>query len=104
MLVDGLRRVVAGQCVLDPSLVSELLRRRTDPGPLAGLIDREVEVLRGIAEGLTNASITDRLAISDRTVEVHARRVFAKLGVAEDPSINRRVLAAGRYLASSASR
>lgn len=104
MLVDGLRRVVAGQCVLDPSLVSDLLRRRSDPGPLAGLTDREVEVLQGIAEGLTNASIGDRLAISNRTVEVHAQRIFAKLGVAEDPSINRRVLAAVRYLASSASR
>lgn len=100
MLVDGLRRVAAGQCVLDPSMVADLLRYRADPGPFADLTDRERDVLQGIAEGLTNRAIGERLSISERTVEVHAQRVFAKLGVAADPGINRRVLAAVRHLTS----
>ncbi|MEO6714514.1 MAG: response regulator transcription factor [Mycobacteriales bacterium] len=97
-LMDSLRRVVAGQCVLDPSLVADLLRPRRVPEPLATLTEREVEVLQGIAEGFTNSAIGQRLFISERTVEVHAQRIFAKLGVTEDPQVNRRVLAAVKYL------
>ncbi len=63
---------------------------------------REVEVLQGIAEGLTNVAIASRLAISDRTVEVHTRRVFEKLDIAEDPGLNKRVAAAITYLSAIA--
>ena len=101
-LLDGLERVAAGQCVLDPSMVADLLKARLEPGALADLTPREVEVLRGIAEGLTNDAIGRRLCISDRTVEVHAQRIFAKLEVTEDPNVNRRVLAAVRYLTAIA--
>ena len=101
-LSDGLRRVAAGQCVVDPSLVAELLaaRRRRETA-LDGLTAREAEVLTGIAEGLTNAGIAERLVISDRTVEVHVQRVFDKLGVPDDRRANRRVLATLAYLAAT---
>ena len=102
MLVDGLHRVVAGQCVLDPSLVADLLARRTSHGALDGLTGREIDVLKGVAEGLTNAAIGERLFISDRTVEVHTQRVFDKLGIAEDPNLNKRVAAAITYLSAIA--
>ena len=102
MLVDALHRVVAGQCVLDPSLVADLLARRTSHGVLDDLTAREIDVLKGVAEGLTNGAIGERLFISDRTVEVHTQRVFDKLGIAEDPSLNKRVAAAITYLSAIA--
>ena len=99
-LVDALRRVVAGECVVDPSIVAELMRAR-DPFDLTA---RETDVLVGIAEGLTNVGIARRLGISDRTVEVHVQRVFTKLGVPVDIESNRRVLAALSYLRQSSRR
>ena len=102
MLVDALHRVVAGQCVLDPSLVADLLARRTSHGVLDDLTAREIDVLKGVAEGLTNSAIGERLFISDRTVEVHTQRVFDKLGIAEDPHLNKRVAAAITYLSAIA--
>lgn len=55
-----------------------------------------------VTEGLSNAAIGQRLFISERTVEVHAQRVFRKLGLGDDPGTNRRVLAAVTYLTVSA--
>ena len=78
-LVDALRRVCAGECVLDPAIVAELVRVRRRGPDFAALTDREVEVLAGIAEGLTNVGIARQLGISDRTVEVHVQRLFTKL-------------------------
>jgi DNA-binding NarL/FixJ family response regulator len=97
-LVDAVRRVVAGECVVDPGIVADLMRAR---GPF-DLTEREMEVLGAMAEGLTNVGIARRLGISDRTVEVHVQRVFAKLDVPVDAESNRRVLAALAYLRRSA--
>ena len=97
-LIDGLRRVCAGECVLDPAIVAELVRVRRRGSEFTGLTDREVEVLAGIAEGLTNIGIARRLGISDRTVEVHVQRLFTKLDLPSDATANRRVLAALHYL------
>jgi DNA-binding NarL/FixJ family response regulator len=91
-VVDALRRVVAGECVLDPSLVAELLAPRSRAGALDALSAREVAVLGLVAEGLTNAGIASRLSLSERTVEVHVQRIFTKLGIPDDHHANRRVL------------
>lgn len=96
-VVDALRRVVAGECVIDPAVVAELLAPRTDAA-LALLSSRESDVLALIAEGMTNAGIASRLSLSERTIEVHSQHVFAKLGLPEDQQVNRRVLSALRYL------
>lgn len=96
-VVDALRRVVAGECVIDPAVVAELLAPRTD-GALSLLSARESDVLALIAEGMTNAGIASRLSLSERTIEVHSQHVFAKLGLPEDQQVNRRVLSALRYL------
>jgi serine/threonine-protein kinase len=97
-LVDALRRVAAGECVLDPAIVAELVRVRRKGAAFSGLTDREVEVLGGIAEGLSNVGIGRQLGISDRTVEVHVQRLFTKLDLPTGTAANRRVLAALHYL------
>jgi DNA-binding NarL/FixJ family response regulator len=97
-VVDALLRVVAGECVLDPSLVAELLAPRSRAGALDALSSREVEVLGLVAEGLTNGGIADRLTLSERTVEVHVQRIFSKLGLPDDQQLNRRVLSTLTFL------
>ena len=98
VLADALHRVVAGECVLDPSIVSQLMReRRADPG-LASLTPREREVLGEIAEGRSNSGIAFRLGIGERTVESLCAQVFQKLGLEASPHDNRRVLATLRML------
>lgn len=61
--------------------------------PLSILTAREREVLRLVAEGRTNVAIGKHLFLSERTVEGSVRRIFDKLGFAETPDDNRRVLA-----------
>lgn len=100
-IVGSLQRVVAGECVVDPFIVMRLLGRERRTDPLAALTEREREVLANLAEGLTNAEIARRLFIAERTVEVHTQQVFAKLGLVEDQTTNRRVMAVLTYLRSA---
>ena len=97
-LVDAVFRVVAGECVVDPAVVKALLGRRRRRDPLAGLTEREREVLVLVAEGLSNTGIARRLVISPRTVEVHISQLLARLGLVEEQDTNRRVLAVLAHL------
>ncbi len=98
-LVDALRRVTAGESVIDPAIVSRLLQRARHRGPLDSLTDREREVLAAMAEGHSNDGISQKLFLSERTVETHVSRVFTKLGLLDLPATgNRRVLAVITYL------
>lgn len=101
LLVDAVRRVAAGESVLDPTVVALLLGRRRDPDPLVHLSPREREVLGLMAEGRSNSGIADLLILSERTVETHVQQVFAKLGIAAERHDNRRVRAVLRCLGSS---
>ena len=98
VIVDALRRLVVGECVVDPTIVTTLLRKPRDSGPLDALSDRERDVLALMAEGRSNGAIAERLVISPRTLEAHVRQVFQKLDIAESPDDHRRVLAVLRYL------
>jgi serine/threonine-protein kinase len=98
VMLDALHRVVAGECVVDPYIVARLLRRERRTDPLGTLSEREREVLANLAEGLTNAEIARRLFITERTVEVHSRQIFTKLGLDDDQATNRRVMAVLTYL------
>jgi DNA-binding NarL/FixJ family response regulator len=98
VLADALERVCAGECVIDPAIVSQLMGRRRVRGPLDDLTGREREILALMAEGHSNHSICGRLVISARTVESHVRSVFMKLGIAESPDSSRRVLAVLAFL------
>jgi DNA-binding NarL/FixJ family response regulator len=93
VLVDALRRVTEGECVIDPTIVSQLLRRKRLDSPLDRLTNREREVLAQMAEGRSNAGIARQLGISERTVEAACAQVFQKLDFEQDPDSNRRVLA-----------
>ena len=89
VIVDALRRVVEGECVVDPTIVSTLLRRPRDPGPLDRLTSREVDVLSLMAEGRSNGAIAERLVMSPKTVEAHIRQIMQKLDLQESPEDHR---------------
>ncbi len=93
VLVDALHRVTEGECVIDPTIVSQLMRRKRVDSPLDRLTNREREVLAQMAEGRSNAGIARQLGISERTVEAACAQVFQKLDFEPDPDVNRRVLA-----------
>jgi DNA-binding NarL/FixJ family response regulator len=98
VLGDALRRVQAGECVIDPAIISQLLSRRRKRGPLDELTEREREILGPMAEGYSNQAICSRLVISPRTVESHVRTVFIRLGLPDSADSSRRVLAVLAFL------
>jgi DNA-binding NarL/FixJ family response regulator len=98
ILVDALRRIADGETVIDPTIVSRLVRRRRRQGPLDELTEREREVLGLIAEGLSNKAIAARLFVTERTVEAHVKQIFMKLRIDANPQSHRRVLAVLAYL------
>ncbi len=98
-LVGALREVAGGGSVIDPLVVDALVARRsrTAASPLAGLTPRELDVLREMAQGKTNAGIEQALHLSGSTVEKHVNSIFGKLGLAEEP-VHRRVAAVLAFL------
>ena len=96
VLLDAIRRVHAGETVIDPTIVSRLLARLRRDAPLARLSPREVLAL--LAEGLSNRAIAARLFVTEHTVEAHIRSVFDKLDLTDSPEHHRRVLAVLAHL------
>jgi DNA-binding NarL/FixJ family response regulator len=88
-LFDAVRVVAAGDALLAPAVTRRLigefarLRPRLAPAPerLRELTPRETEVLRLVAEGLSNGEIAERLVVSEETVKTHVSRVLMKLGL-----------------------
>jgi DNA-binding NarL/FixJ family response regulator len=99
-LVRAIERVAAGETVVDPALVSQLLGRAREGSPLDQLTPREREVLSLMAEGLTDRGISARLFVTPNTVETHVRHIIGKLGLPATPADNRRVRAVLAYLRS----
>ncbi|MBA2560770.1 MAG: response regulator transcription factor [Propionibacteriales bacterium] len=95
--LDAARRVAGGGSALDPKVVSALVVTQ-DRGPLAQLSAREVDVLRLMAEGLTNNAIASRLYLSPRTVEAHVGNLMTKLDITDSDERHRRVAAVLSYL------
>ena len=84
-LLDTVRRVAAGQSMIDPALTARVLERVRNGAPeaseLAGLTEREREILELIAEGLTNRQIGERLFLAEKTVKNYVSSLLAKLGL-----------------------
>lgn len=82
-VATAIRAAAAGRVHLDSTVAAHLTRRMTAPGTgLASLTARERQILLLIAEGQTNQTIADTLAISERTARTHVSNVLAKLGLA----------------------
>ncbi|MBG0814408.1 response regulator transcription factor [Planomonospora sp. ID82291] len=96
--VDAVRRVAAGGTAMDPEVIAKLLASTARHGPLAALTPREREVLELMAEGRSNAAISQRLFLSESAVGKHTANIFAKLGLGPSDDDNRRVLAVLTYL------
>ncbi len=81
-LVDAVRRAAAGETVLAPPITKRLNERTRNVSPDA-LTSREIDVLREVANGNTNAEIAERLYISEATVKTHLIHIYDKLGVSD---------------------
>ncbi|WP_426571115.1 response regulator transcription factor [Aquihabitans sp. McL0605] len=102
-LVTAIQVVADGGSVVDPKVVEELVSARSAraSSPLKHLTAREREVLAELATGRSNSAIAASLFLSERAVEKHSNSIFSKLGLNEEPNVNRRVKAVLVHLAAS---
>jgi DNA-binding NarL/FixJ family response regulator len=86
-LVDGIRAVANGEALLAPTVTKRLIQeftriaRRTRPPELDELTPRELEVLKLVARGMSNAEIAQELILSETTIKTHVTHVLAKLNL-----------------------
>ncbi len=83
-LADVVRKAATGEAVLNPQVAARVVLEfqaidRDEPNPFTELSDREMEVIRLIAEGLNNAAIAEKLVISEKTVKSHVSNILGKL-------------------------
>jgi DNA-binding NarL/FixJ family response regulator len=102
-LVAAVKEVAAGGSIVDPEVVASLVARteRDPDSPTVRLTDRERDVLGGMAEGRTNASIAEHLHLSVSSIEKYSSSIFTKLGLFDEPELHRRVAAVLAYLDDS---
>jgi DNA-binding NarL/FixJ family response regulator len=94
-LARAIRIVNQGGSVIDPLVVDELVRARSQERHLglSSLTPRETEILGEMAQGKSNSAIAGSLFVTERAVEKHTNSIFAKLGLSEEKDVNRRVKA-----------
>jgi DNA-binding NarL/FixJ family response regulator len=84
-LLDGVRRVAAGQSLLDPAITARVLERirsgAQQPDELKALTEQERRILEYVAQGLTNHQIAEQLFLADKTVKNYVSSMLAKLGL-----------------------
>jgi DNA-binding NarL/FixJ family response regulator len=97
-LLEAVKEVASGGSRIDPEVVAALVHAGRSSSRLAGLTDRERDVLALIAEGRTNASVAEDLHLSESSIEKYASSVFTKLGLSDERHIHRRVAAVLAYL------
>lgn len=99
-LLRALREVVGGGSVIDPKVVEGLLAggRTAMNSTFAELTLREVEVLREMAQGKSNAGIARALSLSESAIEKYVNSLFAKLDIGKEPETHRRVAAVLAFL------
>jgi DNA-binding NarL/FixJ family response regulator len=94
------RRVAAGECVLDPEVVATMMARPGRDATLESLTPRQLEVLALMAEGRSNGAIAERLTLTTKAVVRHVSHIYDTLGLEPADEDHRRVLAVVRYLSS----
>jgi NarL family two-component system response regulator LiaR len=87
-LAEAVRAAARGEAMLHPHVATRVMQelrglRREVPNPFAELTDRELEVLRLVAEGLSNAQIAERLVLSEKTVKGYVSNILSKLYLAD---------------------
>jgi DNA-binding NarL/FixJ family response regulator len=98
-LAAAIREVAGGGSVVDPRVVELLVAgSRNRPDPLDDLTRREREVLEQIAQGKNNAGVAEALYLTERAVDKHINSLFAKLDLAAESHVHRRVMAVLLYL------
>lgn len=99
-LLGAISTVASGGSTIDPQVVEALVDARAHAlrSPLRYLTERELDVLREMAQGKNNAGVADALFLSESAVEKHVTSIFLKLGVAEQPQLSRRVSAVLAFL------
>ncbi|MFE5736063.1 response regulator transcription factor [Streptomyces celluloflavus] len=96
--IDALERVAGGGTAMDPAVIAKLLAGGPSDRRLEQLTEREHSVLGLMAEGLSNQAIGRRLFLSESAISKYTTSLFGKLGITDDDSGNRRVLAVLAYL------
>ncbi len=87
-LAAAVRAAARGEAMLHPHVATRVMQelrgaRREVPNPFAELTDRELEVMRLVAEGLSNAQIAERLVLSEKTVKGYVSNILSKLHLAD---------------------
>ena len=98
-LIRTIRQSVSGMVVLDPKLVEML-----DPNPdslLSRLTDRQLQLLKLMAQGYDNPSIARELHLSENTIETYVNTIYQELGTSREPGVHSRVSATLIYLRES---
>jgi len=84
-ILESVRRVAAGQSLLDPATTARMMQRMREqverPDPLEGLTEQERRVLALIGEGLTNRQIGERMFLAEKTVKNYVSNLLTKLGM-----------------------
>jgi DNA-binding NarL/FixJ family response regulator len=87
-LIAAVRAAATGDSLIEPSITQRLVERFAEPEPAAGvpdrlapLTERELEVLRLLTRGLSNAEIAQEMVVAETTVKTHVARILAKLGL-----------------------
>ena len=87
-LADAVRKAAKQEAVLHPRVAARVVQeihgtRQDTPNPFTALSDRELDVLRLIADGMSNADIAEQLVISEKTVKSHVSNILSKLHLAD---------------------
>ncbi|MFF3831425.1 LuxR C-terminal-related transcriptional regulator [Streptomyces sp. NPDC002458] len=96
--LDALERVADGGTAMDPAVIAKLLSSGSSNRRLERLTERERSVLGLMAEGLSNQAIGRRLFLSESSISKYTTSMFGKLGITDDDTNHRRVLAVLAYL------